>query len=156
MDRTAKLDAIEGIKLAKARHQRGVDTKDADLLRRAFAVDIEVDCRGVMTDPSSGANNAPDTDEVIQGADKAIAAAMTSLEGVISVHHVSSPEIEITGPTTGSAIWPQVDRLLFSEGAPFKEFVGYGYYYESYERTGDDWQIKTMRMVRSRKDFIPW
>jgi hypothetical protein len=156
MDPIARLDAIEGIKMAKARHQRGVDTKDGDLLRRAFAADIYVDCRGVMRDPNSGANSAPETDEVFQGADKAIAAAVTSLEGVVSVHHVSSPEIEITGPTTGSAIWPQVDRLVFSAGAPFKEFVGYGYYYETYERVGDDWQIKTMRMVRTRKDFIPW
>jgi len=156
MDSIARLDAIAGIKNAKARHQRGVDTKDADLLRRAFAADIEVDCRGVMTDPVSGANNAPETDEVFQGADKAIAAAMTSLAGVVSVHHVSCPEIEITSPTTGNAIWPQVDRLLFSAGEPFKEFVGYGYYYETYERVGEDWQIKSMRMVRTRQDFIPW
>jgi hypothetical protein len=69
---------------------------------------------------------------------------------------VSCPEIEITGPTTGSAIWPQVDRLLFSAGAPFKEFIGYGHYYETYERVGDEWRITSMRMVRTRKDFIPW
>jgi SnoaL-like domain len=156
MDPIARLDAIEGIKIAKARHQRGVDTKDGDLLRRAFAADIDVDCRGVMTDPITGANSAPETDVVFQGADRAIAAAMTSLEGVVSVHHVSSPEIEITGPTTGSAIWPQVDRLRFSADAPFKEFIGYGYYHETYERVGDDWRIKTMRMVRTRMDFIPW
>ena len=156
MDPIARLDAIEGIKTSKARHQRGVDTKDEGLLRRVFTDDVLVDCRGVMTDPITGANSAPQTDEVFQGADKAIAAAIASLEGVVSVHHVSSPEIEITGPTSGSAIWPQVDRLLFSTGAPFKEFVGYGYYFESYERIGDDWRIKSMRMVRTRTDFIPW
>ncbi len=156
MDPIARLDAIEGIKIAKARHQRGVDTKDGDLLRRVFAADVDVDCRGVMTDPVTGANSAPETDEVFQGADRAIAAAMSSLEGVVSVHHVSSPEIEITGPTTASGIWPQVDRLLFSAGAPFKEFIGYGYYYETYERVGDDWRIKSMRMVRTRMEFIPW
>lgn len=156
MDAIARLGAIEGIKLTKARQQRGVDTKDPDLLRRVFADDVIVDCRGVMKDPDSGANSAPETDEVFQGAGKAIAAALTSLEGVVSVHHVSCPEIEITGPTTGSAIWPQVDRLLFSAGAPFKEFIGYGYYHETYERVGDDWRIKSMRMTRLRKDFIPW
>ncbi|ETD33300.1 hypothetical protein W823_09460 [Williamsia sp. D3] len=156
MDLIVRLDAIEGIKLAKARHQRGVDTTDVDLLRRVFAEDVLVDCRGVMTDPVSGANSAPQTDEVFQGADKAIAAAVSSLEGVVSVHHVSSPEIEITSPTTGSGIWPQVDRLLYDAGAPFKEFIGYGYYHETYERVGEDWRIKSMRMVRTRMDFIPW
>ena len=156
MDPIARLDAIEGIKLAKARHQRGVDTKDSDLLRRVFAADVDIDCRGVMTDPVTGANSAPETDEVFQGADRAIAAAMSSLEGVVSVHHVSCPEIEITGPTTGRGVWPQVDRLQFSADAPFKEFIGYGYYYETYQRVGDDWQIKSMRMVRTRTDFIPW
>ncbi|WP_413768829.1 nuclear transport factor 2 family protein [Rhodococcus pyridinivorans] len=156
MDPVTRLDAIEGIKLTKARHQRGVDTTDVDLLRRVFADDVYVDCRGVMTDPISGANSAPQTDEAFRGADKAIAAAVASLEGVVSVHHVSSPEIEITSPTTGNAIWPQVDRLLYSAGAPHKEFIGYGYYHETYERVGDDWLITSMRMVRTRMDFIPW
>src|SRR5687768_12345272 len=90
MDLWAKLDAIEGIKIAKARHRRGIDTKDSDLLGRAFATDVTVDVRGVITDPTSGQNVAPATDEVLEGADKAIAAAMATLEGVIPVQHVTS------------------------------------------------------------------
>jgi SnoaL-like domain len=156
MDPISRLTAIEGIKLAKARHQRGVDTKDADLLRRAFADDIEVDCRGVATDPISGVDLAPETDVILRGVDSAVAAAMTSLDGVVSVHHVSVPEIEVTSPTTGTGIWPQVDRLRYSAGGPFKELVGYGFYHETYECIGDDWRIKTMRLVRTRLDFIPW
>jgi hypothetical protein len=49
----------------------------------------------------------------------------------------------------------QVERLLSSAGAPFKEFLGYGYCDETYERVGDDWRIKTMRMVRTKMDFTP-
>jgi hypothetical protein len=37
-----------------------------------------------------------------------------------------------------------------------KEFIGYGYYYETYERLRNDWQIKTMRQVRTRMGLIPW
>jgi SnoaL-like domain len=156
MDPITRLEAIEGIKLAKARHQRGVDTKDADLLRRAFADDVEIDCRGTATDSSSGVDLTPATDAIIHGADSAVAAAMASIEGVVTVHHVSVPEIEITGPTTGTGIWPQVDRLLYRRGGPFKELVGYGFYHDTYERVGDDWRIKTMHLVRTRLDFIPW
>ncbi len=156
MDAIAKLEAIEGIRLAKARHQRGVDTKDGDLLRRVWADDAVVDCRGVMTDPVTGANSAPQTDIILHGVDEAVASAMDSLAGVVSVHHVSNPEIEITSPTTGRAIWPQIDRVWFAADAPFKAFVGYGFYHETYERVGEDWRIKTMRMERTRLEFIPW
>src|SRR4029079_18785407 len=150
MDPMTKLDAIEGIKLAKAGQQRGVDTKDGDLLRLVFADDVVFDGRGVATDPVSGLNMSPATDVVIYGADGAIAAAMETLEGVVSVHHVSVPEIEVTSPTTGSGVSPMVDRLRFSDGAPLKELIGYGFYYETYERVGDHWQIKAMRLVRTR------
>ncbi len=155
MDAVDRLSAIEGIKLAKARHQRGVDTKDGDLLRRAFADDVEIDCRGVMVDPATGANFAPATDEMIRGSDNAVNAALVSLKGLVSVHHVSVPEIEITGPTSGKAIWPMVDRILLGADAEFKEIIGYGFYYEAYECVGDDWRMKTMRLVRTRMDFVP-
>lgn len=79
-----------------------------------------------------------------------------ALIGVVSVHHASFPEIEITGATTGEAVWPMVDRLLFSEGAPFKEIIGYGHYHDTYVRIGDSWRIRTMHLVRSRMDFVPW
>jgi SnoaL-like domain len=156
MDMIAKLAAIEGIKLAKARHQRGVDTKDGDLLHLAFAEDVEIDCRGVMTDSVTGANMAPATDEVIRGSNNAVNAALMSLKGVISVHHVSLPEIEVTGPTSGVAIWPMVDRVRYGSDAPFQEIIGYGFYHETYERVGDDWKIKKMRLERTRMDFVPW
>ena len=156
MDEIAKLAAIEGIKLAKARHLRGVDTQDGDLLLRAFAEDVEIDCRGVMVDPATGANFAPATDEVIRGSRNAVDAALVSLKGIMSVHHVSVPEIEITGPTSARAIWPMVDRLRLGADAPFREIIGYGHYHETYVCLGSDWRMKTMRLVRTRMDFVPW
>jgi hypothetical protein len=156
MDLLAKLDAIEGIKLAKARHQRAVDTKDFDLLARVFADDVEIDCRGVTTDPVSGVSMSPGMESVIHGIEDALALSKRALADVVSVHHVSTPEIEITGPTTGSAVWPQIDRLWFPPGAAFRQVIGYGWYHETYERVGDDWRIKTMSQTRARLDFIPW
>ncbi|WP_219894998.1 nuclear transport factor 2 family protein [Aquisediminimonas profunda] len=156
MDLAEKLDAIEGIKMAKARYFRGIDTKDRDLLRSIFTDDVELDCRGAAIDPVTGHNFAPQTDEIIRGGDNAAYLASTSLTGVVSVHHASAPEIEITGPNTGSAIWPMVDRLRFGEGAPIKELIGYGHYFDTYERVGSTWRIKTMRLVRTRMDAVVW
>jgi hypothetical protein len=156
MDPIARLDAIEGIKLAKARYFRAVDTKDYDLLRSVFTDDVEVDARGVVTDPVSGFNLAPGTDEVNRGVENVVNATRAALKDVVSVHHASVPEIDITGPTSGRGTWPMVDRLRFNEEAPFKELIGYGYYYDTYERVGGDWRIKTVRLVRARIDFVPW
>jgi hypothetical protein len=157
MDLVSKLDAIEGIKLAKARYFRAVDSKDVKLLRSVFTDDVMCDYRGATTDPITGYNMAPDTTEApMQGGDHAAEAIIQAMKEMRSVHHASVPEIAITGPTCGNAIWPMVDRLLFVEGAPFKELIGYGHYYESYEREGDDWKISSIRLVRSRLDFIPW
>jgi len=157
MDLVSKLDAIEGIKLAKARYFRAVDSKDAKLLQSVLADDVVCDYRGATTDPITGYNLAPDTtNEPIRGGAYVAESIVQAMMEMRSVHHASLPEIEITGPTSGNAIWPMVDRLLFAEGAPFKELIGYGHYYESYKREGGDWKISSIRLVRSRLDFIPW
>lgn len=157
MDLVSKLDAIEGIKLAKARYFRGVDSKDVKLLRSSLTTDVVCDYRGATTDPITGFNMAPDTtNEPIQGGDFVAESIVQAMMDMRSVHHASIPEIEITGPTSGNAIWPMVDRLLFAKGAPFKELIGYGHYYESYEYEDDEWKISSIRLVRSRLDFIPW
>jgi hypothetical protein len=133
MDPVVRLQAIEGIKAAKARQQRGVDTHDRDLLLRAFTDDVVADCRGIATDPSSGFNLYPDADLVFQGIEAAVASGMSALDNGVAAHHVSNPEIEITSPTTGTAIWPQVDRLRFKDGAPYKECISHGHYHETYD-----------------------
>ncbi|MET3774355.1 nuclear transport factor 2 family protein [Arthrobacter nitrophenolicus] len=156
VDPITRLEAIEGIKLVKARYFRATDTKDYDLLRSVFADDVVFDARGVVTDPVSGFNLAPGTDEVIRGVDNVISSNRAALVDIVSVHHASVPEIEITGPTSGSGIWPMVDLLLFKEGSPFKEIVGYGFYHDTYERIDGQWKIKTVRQERTRLDFIPW
>lgn len=152
---TARLEAIEGIRIAKARHQRGVDTGDSGLLRRAFAEDVEIDVRGADAGTTDGPGTRAEADAVIQGVDEAIAATMKAIEGNVRVHHLGVPEVEISSPTTGHAVWPQVDRRWFDAGAPQQEIAGYGYYYETYVRAGDDWRIKTMRLVRTRVDVVP-
>ena len=155
MDPAARLEAIEGIRIAKARHQRGVDTGDSGLLRRAFAEDVEIDVRGADAGTMDGARSRAEADAVIHGVDEAVAATMKAIDGNVRVHHLGVPEVEICSPTTGHAIWPQADRRWFDAGASPQELAGYGHYYETYVRTGDDWRIKTRRLVRTRVDVVP-
>jgi len=157
LDLISRLDAIEGIKLAKAIYFRGVDSKDSDLLRSVFAEDVEIDFRGASTDPVTGFNIAPEsTDEVLRGGETAARTMADSLKTFsVTVHHASIPEIEILSETTGKALWPMVDRLLFGPGFPFAELIGYGHYHDTYEKVGNRWVIKTMRLTRTRIDTIP-
>jgi hypothetical protein len=157
MDLVEKLAAIEGIKATKAKYFRAVDTKDDQLWRSVYADEVYLDFRGCVTDPVTGWNFAPGTDEARMVRMASVPGGISeTLAGIESVHHASVPEIEITGPTTGNAIWPMVDRLKFGEGAPYKELIGYGYYYDSYERVGDTWKVTSSRLVRTRLDFVPW
>ena len=77
-----------------------------------------------------------------------------ALEGIVTVHHGHSPEIEITSPTTARAIWPFVDRLKAEPGAPNPvTLTGYGHYHETYVKSDGGWRIATQRVTRLRMDF---
>jgi len=157
MELAEKHEAIEQVRLIKARYFRGVDFKDEALLASIFADDVFIDYRGAATDPISGYNISPEaTNEPLEGGAHAARVVANSMPGIVSVHHASVPEIEVTGPTTASAIWPMVDRLKFPVGAPFAEIIGYGHYHETYEKIDGSWKLKTMRLTRTRLDTIAW
>ena len=59
MDDVARLSAIEAIKSMKGKYFRGVDLKDANLLRDVFTDDVELDYQGAVTDPITGENYIP-------------------------------------------------------------------------------------------------
>ena len=151
-----RLVAIEDIKQLKARYFRAVDQKDRALLRSVFTEDAVVDYRGAATDPSTGVNAIPvSSEKPIHGVDAIAETVMLAVKNVVSVHHGVMPEIEITGKTTANGIWPMVDRLRFDSGGAVAELVGYGYYYETYEKIDGMWKIKTLRLPRLRVDNTP-
>jgi len=152
-----KLNDIEEIKQVKARYFRGVDFKSRDLLRNIFTDDVQIDYR--QSRGPNGSSSGPvvadqATGVLLVGGDKAADVISKSLIGVVSVHHASIPEIEITSPTTARAIWPMVDRLHFGPDFPEAEKIGYGHYYETYEKVKGQWRIKTMCLTRLRVDDI--
>jgi hypothetical protein len=150
-----KLDAIEEIKRLKARYFRGVDCKDRSLLRDVFVDEVEVDFRNAATDPETGISFAPAAPCILRDGDAVTDIIMVAMANVVSVHHASLPEIEVTGPTTARGIFPMVDRIRFPASEPLAEMIGYGYYFDTFERKDGWWRIKTLRLARTRVDAIP-
>jgi uncharacterized protein (TIGR02246 family) len=133
------LENIEAIKQLKARYFRTMDTKDWGGMRRVFTDDV------VMDVSEAGG-------ELMSGGDDFIAFLSQTLAEVVTTHHGHMPEIDVTGPTSATGIWAMEDMLRFADGS---ELHGYGHYHETYEKTGDDWRIKSSKLTRLRTDFTP-
>lgn len=143
----AELAAIEEIKQLKARYWRLIDTKDFDGLNEIFAPDAWFDARGALYDPVLGQMpGVPQRTEVWHTREGIIANIAAGMgPGLQSAHMGHTPEIEITSETTATGIQPFNDRL---SKPGVMAFNGYGYYYETYEKIGGKWMIKTSRIKR--------
>jgi uncharacterized protein (TIGR02246 family) len=129
-------DDITAITQLKARYCRTMDTKDWGAMRQLFADDVTIDT------VESGGN-------VITGADQFMAFLKQSIADVLTVHHCHLPEIELTSPTTATAVWAMEDMLRWPDGS---ELHGYGHYHETYEKIDGRWYIKTLKLTRIRVD----
>jgi hypothetical protein len=140
VDAVERLEAIEDIKMLKARYFRCMDTKDWDGFAEVFTADAVMD----MTSEGAGVTvGNHDIAAFVQGA----------IGDVTTVHHGHTPEIEIASPTTATGIWAMEDKLRWPDGAPMGSMHGYGHYHETYERVSGQWRIKTLRLSRLRVDF---
>ena len=140
MDAVERLEAIEEIKLLKARYFRCMDTKDWAGYAQVFAPDAVMD----MTSEGAGVTTG----------NREIAAFVQGVVGdVTTVHHGHMPEIEITSPTTATGIWAMEDKLRWPDGAPMGSMHGYGHYHETYQKVDGGWRIKTLELRRLRVDF---
>jgi hypothetical protein len=142
MDPVERLEAMEQIRLLKARYFRCMDTKDWDGFGEVFAPDAVMDMTSEGSDVTTG--------------NREIAAFVQSVIGdVTTVHHGHMPEIELTSATTATGIWAMEDKLRWPEHAVFGSMHGYGHYHETYEKVDGEWRIKTLRLSRLRVDFDP-
>lgn len=141
MDPLQQLIEIEAIRNLKARYFRFLDTKDWEGFKSVWEPEIEHE---MVAEQQKIHGSSEDFVNFVSAA----------LEGVVTVHHGHSPEIEILSPTQAKAIWPFVDRLKPGpdayEGAP--EMIGYGHYHETYVKSEAGWRIKTQLITRLRLD----
>jgi len=149
MNDVERLLAIEEIKTVKARYFRGVDTGDAELVRGILAEECVLDYMGCCTDPKTGKDFLPAMNAVMKGR-SAWSSKGLSAFGIVSAHHGHNCEVTVTSDTTASAIWSMTDHLFMPAGSPFSVMTGYGYYHETYEKSGGAWKIKTLRIERIR------
>jgi hypothetical protein len=69
-----------------------------------------------------------------------------------AIHYIHTPEIEITGPDTASAVWPVNDYITgVFNGVP-TALRGYGHYHDEYVRTSKGWRLKRCKLIRQRVD----
>ena len=141
MDPLQTLIEIEAVKNLKARYFRMLDTKDWEGFKSVWEPQMEHE---MVAEQQKHHGSRDDF----------VGFVSQALNGVVTVHHGQTPEIEITSPTTAKAIWPFVDRLKPGpdaiKGAP--EMIGYGHYHETYLKSDAGWRIKTQLVTRLRLD----
>ena len=135
--------AIEDIKRLKARYYRCHGHEGVGRLERRLRA-------GRHLDTTEEAPQLP----IVEGRQNIIDFVSGQLDGVTTCHHGHMPEIEITSPTTANGIWAMEDHLWMPEGHPLgiRHLHGYGHYHETYEKIGDRWYIKTLKLTRIRVD----
>ena len=129
---------IEQIRQLKARYFRTLDQKDWDSWENVFCEDAHID---------TTQEGAP----IIEGRKAFRAFLPPLLEGVQTVHHGHSSEIEITGPDTATGKWAMEDMLFWPESEGGQKLWGMGWYFEQYRRCEDgQWRIQEMKLRRIR------
>ena len=130
MDRLDRLEAIEGIRLLKARYFRLIDTKQWDLLPRLFTPDLKI--------------VTPDGKVWMEGGESYAASLTYGLTDAVSCHQGFTGEIEIYDADSAAAIWAMQDIITWTERHPregWKAITGRGHYQETYRRAAGEWRI---------------
>jgi hypothetical protein len=149
MNELDRLAAIEAIKQVKARYFRGVDTGDGALVRSILAEDCVLDYRGCCIDPVTGRDYLPAMNIIMNGSASWSSGGLRDI-GIISAHHGHNSDITIESSSVASAIWSMTDHLFMPQGGEYAAMTGYGFYHETYEKAGNEWLIKSLRIERIR------
>jgi SnoaL-like domain len=141
MNDTERLLAIHDISHLKARYFRCMDTKDWAGFEAVFAADAVADYT------PTGGNQS---EWMATGAANIVGLVKRAVAPAITVHHGHMPEIEVSSPTTATGIWAMEDSIWWTAGSRRQTLHGLGHYHETYEKIGDRWLIKTLKLTRLR------
>jgi len=140
-----RLADIEAICRLKAAYFRTIDTRDWSGFVQLFDEDATLD----------GGNGRR------SGRDEIVRVVSGVLDGVVSIHHGHTPEIDVDpSGQEASGIWAMDDYLEWPEqstsaGAPVG-IRGYGHYYERYRKASDGhWRFIEVLLERIRVDELP-
>lgn len=130
-----QLSTLEELRQLKARYSYLLDTKQWDAWALLFTEDFRWATEGGLA---------------TEGRGPFVEMVQSSIGTVATVHQFHPPVLELLSPTTATGLWPMFDYV----GFPDTPIQGYGYYHETYRRTGDGWQISTQFLSRLRIDVV--
>jgi hypothetical protein len=145
--RIQRLEDLEEIKRLKYCYLRALDTKAWDELAETLAEDA-------TTEYSDGAYRFQGRDEILRFLK---ATPLAQPDGLVGVHHVSQPEIEITEPGRARGTWALYNYLIHKSGEQGIRLCAF--YYDEYVKLGGSWKIQSTGYRRvfeetwSRKDM---
>ena len=134
-----RLLAVEEIKSLQARRVYAVDSQDWDAYRSCHTEDF---ISYTMADP-------------IRGIDRVVEGLRKHLEGVRSIHQVTSPIITFTSAVEAEGVWVLRDRLWWDQDGSPHWLYGWGHYNDTYEKRGGRWLFTSRKIIRSRVETSP-
>lgn len=137
-----RLIALEEIRTLKARRIQALDTKDWATYEALHAPDHVSDNEGEEKWVGAKAN----TERL---------AKMHKEIGIVSVHHVHTPDITFQSPTSAAGIWAMEDYLYWMQGEEEHWLHGFGFYHETYEKRGGQWVFTSRRLKRIKVILSP-
>lgn len=129
--RIQALEDLEAIKRLKYKYLRCLDTKQWDEMAETFAADA-------TTSYSDGELSFSGRDAIMKFLRES---ALAQRNGMIGVHHVHHPEIELTGPTSATGVWALYNYLLHHGDKSGLRLCAY--YHDEYVKIGGQWLIKS-------------
>ncbi len=140
-------DDLEAIKQLKARYCRLLDTKDWEGWREVFTEDVVAVVDNAVS--AGGADGQPGP--VWEGVDVFVPSVRSAVDKCVTVHHVHSPEIELTSETTATGIWAMEDVVESPDGWAL---YGAGHYHETYSKQDGRWRIESNHLTRTRLKLV--
>lgn len=138
-ERVRLLEAIEELRLLKARYFAAVDGRDWGSLRALFTDDCVF----------SSSARLPE----LHGPDDFIALIRSMVEPGNSLHLGFMPQIELLGPGAARAAWSMYDRVE-RETPTRPGWQGFGTYREEYRWGASGWQICSWHLERGRTERL--
>ena len=126
-----RFEDYEAIKKLKARYFRFLDTKRWKEFGELFAEDA------FFVNPETG-------QPTVHGRQAIVERVRGFVKDAVTVHHGHMPEIELTGPTTATAIWAMFG--VVDDGDRWQEW--YGHYEETYIKIDGEWKIQSSKLTR--------
>ncbi len=156
--RLDEAEAVEAVRVVKARYFRFMDEKRWDDWADLFTDDATMDMRGEAAAMQQLGIDVGDAEAWLLTSRTAIRGAVDmALEGVVTVHHGHMPEMVMSMPDEITAIWSMADIIRYPAGRPVAGFNGYGHYHDTYRRLDNgSWKIARLTLKRITVIPIPW